>query len=282
MYSTLRQGRDIRRYHLNKLTRKPTLIIDCFTNTTPNFLQNPHYVDQWKKLHIPFHSLSQPSSSPVPSAYQSLSVANVVNLFYELVMYPKQPLCGIIQQHVRSLLQRFVIGVQIRIGGRQALYNDRQFLTLQDLPLFYHAIDDLILQYNRSLSNTYVFLSTDNSNVIQLFQKKYGESLVVTNEFTIGHSAPKKNYAATSNVMQHTQRAIIDLLLLQRSDILLVTEGSSFGQLAVALQSNRNSDIQTFDYMDNSISDECNVFERSARPYRSFTIGPTTPTGILS
>ena len=282
MYSTLRQGREIRRNHLNKLTRKPSLIIDCFTNTTPNFLQNHHYADRWKRLHIPFQSLSQPSPSPMSAASQSPSVANAVNLFYELVMYPKPPLCGIIQQYTRFLFQRFVIGVQVRIGGRQALYNDRQFLTLQDLPLFYNAIDDLILQNNRSLSNTYVFLSTDNKNVIQLFRKKYGESLVVTNEFAIGHSAPKKNIASTSNVMQHTQRAIIDLLLLQRSDILLVTEGSSFGQLAVALQSNRNSEIRTFDYMDSSIPDECNVFERSARPYRSFTISPTTPTAVLS
>ena len=197
-------------------------------------------------------------------------------------MYPKPHLCGIIQKYTRSLLQRFVIGVQVRIGGKQTHYNDRQFLTLQDLPLFYKAIESSLLQYNRSLSNTYVFLSTDNKNVIQLFQEKYGDSLVITSEFEIGHSAPKKNFAATSKVMQHTQRAIVDLLLLQLSDILLVTEDSSFGQLAVALQSNRNSEIRTFDYLDSSISDECNVFERSTRPYSSFTISPTSPTSAFS
>ena len=124
------------------------------------------------------------------------------------------------------------------------------------------------------MSEVYIFLSTDNKNVISLFKRKYGRSLVTTTEFELGHSAPKKNYGSMSNAIVHMQRAIVDLLILQRSDQLLVTFESSYGQLAAALQSNRNSSVATFDYVDVMGNEECNIFERSNRPFHVEVIRP--------
>ena len=262
MYSTLRQGRDIRRNHLNKLTHKAALEVDCFTNTTTNFFQNPHYNDIWKRYHL------SPESQPM--------LQGVVNLFYEMVMYPRPPLCNIIQSYLKTLLKRFMIGVQVRIGGKQKQYTDKQFLTMNDIPFFYQAVDRILLEQSLSLSEVFIFLSTDNMDVISLFKKHYGRSVVTTTEFEIGHSAPGKNYGATSNSVAHMQRAIVDLLLLQRSDRLLVTFESSFGQLAAALQSNRNSSIATFDYVDVTGYEECNIFERSSRPFGVEVIRPSS------
>ena len=197
-------------------------------------------------------------------------------------MYPKPPLCSVIQKYLSLLLQRFVIGVQVRIGGKQQLYTDKQFLTMDDLPQFYREIDRAILLHHHSLSDSYVFLSTDNEEVIHHFQKRYGYSLVTTTEFAIGHSAPNKNYAYSLGASTHMQRAVVDLLLLQRADVLLVTHESSFGQLAVALQSNRHSPIRTFDYLDASVSGECNVFERSTRPFHSLAISPNATVRAFS
>ena len=260
MYSTLRQGRDIRRNHLNKLTHKAALEIDCFTNTTANFFQNRYYSDVWKQYHL------SPEQQPM--------LQGVVNLLYEIVMYPRPPLCGIIQSHLKTLLTRFMIGVQVRIGGKQEHYTDKQFLTMEDIPLYYEAIDKILQEEFLSLSEVYIFLSTDNKNVISLFKRKYGRSLVTTTEFELGHSAPKKNYGSMSNAIVHMQRAIVDLLILQRSDQLLVTFESSYGQLAAALQSNRNSSVATFDYVDVMGNEECNIFERSNRPFHVEVIRP--------
>lgn len=265
MYSTLRQGRDIRRNHLNKLTRKAALEIDCFTNTTTNFFQNPHYSDVWKHYHI------YPAQQPM--------LQGVVNLFYEMVMYPRPPLCGIIQSHLKTLLRRFMIGVQVRIGGKQKHYTDKQFLTMDDISLFYEAIDKILQEESLSLSQVYIFLSTDNTTVISLFKRKFGSSVITTTEFELGHSAPGKNFGSMPNAVVHMQRAIVDLLILQRSDRLLVTFESSFGQLAAALQSNRNSSVSTFDYVDVLGNEECNVFERSNRPFHMEIIRPRSVLG---
>lgn len=99
---------------------------------------------------------------------------------------------------------------------------------MEDIPLYYEAIDKILQEEFLSLSEVYIFLSTDNKNVISLFKRKYGRSLVTTTEFELGHSAPKKNYGSMSNAIVHMQRAIVDLLILQRSDQLLVTFESSY------------------------------------------------------
>ena len=142
MHNVLRQGRDIKRNHLNSLTRSRALLVDCFTNTTPNFFVNPHYQDQWKR----FHMISA----------NATAIPEVVNLLYEMVMYPRQPLCEIIEDHQMTLLKRFVIGVQVRIGGQQARYKDRQFLTMDDLPSFYSVIDAVMTNRTLTLDDVFV------------------------------------------------------------------------------------------------------------------------------
>ena len=260
MHNVFRQGRDIKRNHLNSLTRSRALLVDCFTNTTPIFFVNPHYQDQWKRFHLVSNNATV--------------IPEVVNLLYEMVMYPRQPLCTIIEDHQMTLLKRFVIGVQVRIGGQQARYKDRQFLMMDDLPSFYDVIDGVMVNRTLTLDDVFIFLSTDNPLVIQSFRKLYGDSLQTTTEFEIGHSAPKKNMGPDSVAATHMKRAIVDLLVLQRSDVLITTLESSYGALAAALQRNRLSPVDTQLFVNRNGETDCNVFERSNRSYSQFIIYP--------
>ena len=201
-------------------------------------------------------------------------IPEVVNLLYEMVMYPRQPLCTIIEDHQITLLKRFVIGVQVRIGGQQARYKDRQFLMMDDLPSFYDVIDGVMVNRTLTLDDVFIFLSTDNPLVIQSFRKRYGDSLQTTTEFEIGHSAPKKNMGPDSVAATHMKRAIVDLLVLQRSDVLITTLESSYGALAAALQRNRLSPVDTQLFVNRNGETDCNVFERSNRSYSQFIIYP--------
>lgn len=68
----------------------------------------------------------------------------------------------------------------------------------------------------------------------------------------------------------------MDLLILQRADFLVVTEGSTFGKLATRLQRNRNSTVVVDKAIDWSTRpDHCSVFERSNRPYLAQVISPS-------
>mgnify|MGYP004654934271 FL=1 len=265
MYSTLAQGRALKRNHLNRLTRKKALLIDCFTNVTTHFLNNKAYRSTLEHLHL------WDESTPY--------LRNSANLLYEYTMQPKQPLCSQINAYVHRLLQRVMIGIQVRIGGRSVFYNDKRFLQKEDLPQFIDAVSSFMADRRLALSDVYVFLSTDNADVVRFFQEKYGESLVMVSEYAIGHSAPKKNRSGGVKMAEFTKRAIMDLLILQRADYLIVTKGSSYGSLATRLQQNRNSPVAVDDFVDwSNRPDHCTVFERSDRPYLAKVIAPMTVT----
>lgn len=259
-YPIFAQGRAIRRNHLNKLTKKKSLVIDCFTDVTPHFLENPIYQKTWEGYHL--------------WKEQKPHIENAVSLFYELFMYPKQPLCSMIVNHLDTLLKRKMIGVQVRIGGKRQLYEDKQFLMLSDLTQFFTKIDQYMLHHHLQLKDVYVFISTDDPSIINLFKEKYDTSVYTVKEYPVGHSSPQKNRMRIHKVADYTKRAIVDLLILQRADYLLYTNTSSYGYLASRLQQNRNSSVIIDDYVNWSLhEDACSVYERSNRPYISEAIG---------
>ena len=263
-YPLLAQGRAIRRNHLNRLTRKKTLVIDCFTDVTPHFLENPLYQSTWETLHL--------------WKDQQPHIENVVSLLYELVMYPKQPLCQEINYYLDILLKKKLIAVQVRVGGKRNLYDDKQFLELSDIPKFYMRINDYLHSNHLAEEDVYIFVSTDDSAVITMFKQKYPKSVFSVSSFSIGHSSPKKNRMQRNKVAEFTKRAIIDLLILQRADYLLYTNTSSYGYLASQLLRNRNSSVIIDDYVNwSEHKDHCSVFERSSRPYFSELIGHYSP-----
>ena len=158
-------------------------------------------------------------------------------------MYPKQPLCQEINYYLDILLKKKLIAIQVRVGGKRNLYDDKQFLELSDIPKFYMRINDYLHSNHLAEEDVYIFVSTDDSAVITMFKQKYPKSVFSVSSFSIGHSSPNKNRMQRNKVAEFTKRAIIDLLILQRADYLLYTNTSSYGYLASQLLRNRNSSV---------------------------------------
>lgn len=258
-FATLAQGRALRRNHLDSLVRKPAIIVDCFTDVTPHFLLNKHYKSTLEGLNL-WHE-------------QTPHLHQLRNLLNELFLYPREPLCSLANSYISRLLHKVFIGVQVRIGGQRYLKEDRRFLYMENVSLFFDAIDGFARRSALQPRDFHVFVSTDTPSVISLFQKRYPGSVVTTSEFQIGHSARAKS-VFKGNGELFTKRAIIDLLVLQRADFLVITKDSSFGLLAAQLQSNRNSSVNLLDYVQRDSKLTCTVFERSQRAFESVIIGP--------
>ena len=257
-YSTLAQGRALRRNHLNSLARKPALLIDCFTDVTPHFLLNRHYRSALERQHL-WHK-------------QQPHLRDVRNLFNELFLYPRASVCVLVNSYVSQLLTRTMIGVQVRMGGQFYRTRDREFLRMSDISLFFAEVERYMQRNRLGKEDVFIFLSTDTERVISLFRTRYGMQVVTTKEFEIGHSAQAKNVFHRKGET-HVMRAIIDLLILQRADFLVVTRESSFGLLATQLQSNRNSTVDFLDFIQWGKAKKCTVFERSNRSFESVFIG---------
>ena len=168
---------------------------------------------------------------------------------------------------------RRIIGAQVRVGGKRKFFTDKQFLTMEELDLFYSRIDTYIRANNLSLDSVYIFVSTDEPKVFDHFKQRYNASMYFIDDFSIGHSSLNKNHMRRDIADEYAKRAIVDLLLLQRADYLIYTNTSSFGFLASQLQQNRISTVRTDKYIDWQSQEECIVFERSSRPVLSEVVG---------
>lgn len=258
-FATLAQGRALRRNHLDHLVRKPALVIDCFTDVSPHFLLNKHYESTLRSINL-WHE-------------QTPHLHQLRNLLNELFLYPREPLCSLANSYISRLLRKVFIGVQVRIGGQRYFKEDRRFLYMANVSLFFNAIDGFVRRSSIQPRDFQIFVSTDTPSVISYFQNRYPGKVVTVSEFQIGHSARAKSMFQ-GHGEQFTQRAIVDLLILQRADFLVVTKDSSFGTLATQLQSNRNSSVNLLDFIQGDSKFPCTVFERSNRTYESVFIGP--------
>lgn len=258
-FATLAQGRALRRNHLDKLVRKPAIMVDCFTDVTPHFLRNKHYESTLRGINLWYE--------------QTPHLQQLRNLLNEFFLYPREPLCSLANSYISRLLRKVFIGAQVRLGGQRYLKEDRRFLYMENISLFFDAIDEYTRRSSLQLRDFQIFVSTDTPNVVSRFEERYPGSIVTVKEFQIGHSAPAKS-VYRGNGELFTKRAIIDLLVLQRADFLVVTKDSSYGLLATQLQSNRNSTVNLLDFIKGDLESSCTVFERSGRAFESVLIGP--------
>lgn len=125
----------------------------------------------------------------------------------------------------------FLVGVQLRTGGTLSdSYESSTFLTTEKLPLAYAYVIDAIR--NTTMTNVTVFLSTDSSYVHTTVGKNLPYSVISANMYKIGHSSPGRQ---REQLLDCVKRAVVDLYLLSKCDLLITTGHSSFGDTANAL-----------------------------------------------
>ena len=127
----------------------------------------------------------------------------------------------------RGWEDRFVVGMQVRVGlGNSAFLDNCKFLYMQDVETFVHYAE---LFSNRSRRTPLWFISTDSPQVEAMLRRRFPAFVESIQELPMKHTkALAYQYKDPA-----TQRAILDNYLLSKSDLLLTTAWSSFGEMAL-------------------------------------------------
>lgn len=155
--------------------------------------------------------------------------AIAADIYYRLLnFFSLQPsLQSRLDNVTRLWSDRFVIGMQIRVGlGNSAFIDNCKFLFMDDIDTFIHYAE---YYTNRTSLRPLWFISTDSPNVENLFVKRFGNITLFLSDLPMMHT---KVLAYNFNEPA-VNRAILDNYLLSRSNLLITTAWSSFGEMAV-------------------------------------------------
>lgn len=126
---------------------------------------------------------------------------------------------------------RYVIGMQIRVGiGNSAFSDNCKFLFKSDIRTFVHYAE---YYSNQTKKEPLWFVSTDAPDVEFMFKTTYGKRVFTISDLPMKHT----KVLAYSYKDPGVQRAILDNYLLSKSDLLITTAWSSFGEMALGRMS---------------------------------------------
>ena len=151
---------------------------------------------------------------------------------HRILFNPSIELQNVIQNNKRLLFTRkYVVGVQVRMGGCLADYHERsQMMTMAQLRSYPNTIVKVMRKWNYDSNNTVIYLSTDSSYAERYIRQKLGPNyeIGVAKTFKRSHSRNLGNDEPVKN-------ALVDLYLLADTDGLIVCEGSGFGRVALSI-----------------------------------------------
>ena len=190
----------------------------------------------------------------------------VRSIWLRLILNPNEELCNIINKHISILKQRYIIGLQLRLGGRKANYHERPMISQHGMKNAERKIFQHVSEKNLKWSDVYIFISSDSDYAVKTITKDFtfnNVSVVYSvNDFEIGHSAHAKTARkGKSKWSGFTKRAIIDMMILKESDYYIYTQKSSFGKMALELQQAYGSDVNVLDYL-YSKGLKCSVYHK--------------------
>ena len=183
-----------------------------------------------------------------------------------ILLNPQKYLCEVVNKHLRILKKRKLIGVQMRLGGSKANYNEKMFLGPHCISRFVERVEHYIKIRNWDREQVYVFVSTDSSYALKEIKKRLdtNDTKIVysVKEWKIGHSALGKSQSYGEKLRDSfMNRAILDLLILKESDYLIYSHGSSYGQMAYELQQSYRYPVHAYKFLQTQLK-TCSVFHK--------------------
>lgn len=171
-----------------------------------------------------------------------------------VLLNPEETLCTLINNHIENLKKRHMIGMQIRVGGSQSNFKERQIQGNHAVNHFFNEVIRYMKKERLNPEDVYVYISTDSDIVSRrvsgLFRKIHPDMVYSVNDFRVGHSAIGKTYFNGGDAWKEfTSRALMDLLILKESDFLVFSQGSSYGQFSHELQQTYNNPVSPNDYL---------------------------------
>lgn len=126
---------------------------------------------------------------------------------------------------------RYIVGMQIRVGiGNSNFADNCKFLFQKDIHTFIYYAD---YYSNRTSKEPLWFVSTDSPDVESMFKMQYGSRVFTVSDLPMKHT----KVLAYNPKDPAVQRAILDNYLLSKSDLLITTAWSSFGEMALGRMS---------------------------------------------
>ena len=135
----------------------------------------------------------------------------------------------------------YVVGMQIRVGiGNSAFSDNCKFLFQKDIDTFIHYAEYFS---KRAGKKALWFISTDSPDVEKMFKEQYSKTwkIVSISDLPMKHT----KVLAYSYKDPSVQRAILDNYLLSKSDLLITTAWSSFGEMALGRMNNGSTILIT-------------------------------------
>ena len=192
------------------------------------------------------------SNTTINTDYRYFQIHSIL---YRLLLNPSVELCTIINKYSAQLQLSKSIGLQIRMGGKLSNINDAKFMNMTRV--------DRVIQEVKRHQSPIVFVSTDTPWIPDYLKSNLNSTVRILHvkEFEIGHSASYTVRNDSHLWEAVTKRAIVDLMILKDCDRLLVTSGSSFGDLAIGLQQSYGLEVTLWPFL-KSKGLKCSVYHR--------------------
>lgn len=178
------------------------------------------------KAHRVFgHRLLSRMRNKVALKKLGLSMWTKAEKWYDLcipnLFQPKCYLESLLEPYEQKLKNKYVIGVHARMAGNVSQWGEYiSYLTEPKLQKMIYKIRRVA----RIHPNFAIFIASDTQSVISRFQSLF-ENVVSTNDYVLEHAGrnPTRNGLIRSS---------LDLVLLSRCDMLLLTRQSQFSSVA--------------------------------------------------
>lgn len=151
------------------------------------------------------------------------SMGSIMNYVSSYLFKPKKYITDY-GDSVLSQMKGVKVGIQLRFGGNTAASQEKEHFLDPEYINFY--IDQIAYILSQVKSNYTLFLSTDSPS-IKHYLSSLNATIYTANKYPVGHTNRRQ--------LQFLQRAITDIYILSRCDVLLHTQGSSYGSLASAI-----------------------------------------------
>ena len=199
-----------------------------------------------------------------------------------LLFNPAPELCQLINSYTEQFANAFVIGLQLRMGGKLVNAKDTVFLTKMRMVKLVEEVKAMIKKRN-STQPVIVFVSTDSLKVRQYVVKEFAPPVRVmyVKEFSIGHTAlqfKKRISVPWDDIMK---QAIMDMMVLKDCDYLVVTAKSSYGGMAMELQQSYGMPVSV-DWFLKEHGMRCSVFNRKKGVGVGRLVSPLCYTTVFS
>lgn len=151
-----------------------------------------------------------------PCRFERQSLARYFNHF---LFQPKQRIIDI-GDRLLAQMTGVRVGLQVRFGGNLAEFNDTfTFIKKEHIG----SVVEFVKSKLHSVTNYTIYLSSDTKNAPKLLEP-LNTTFLVADAFEIGHTRKTNS--------RFLERAVLDLYVLSKCDILFITWLSSYGHLA--------------------------------------------------